>query len=810
LIPSNKQYKSFIVYQQAHIRYQDEYNMEAEGKEKVERKSTEKDKAMTQDSSTTPALSSAVVVDDDENDDNDENDEGDMDNGKSNLQDELQEDVNVDEDPSMSLAFFFYWVLPILILAIMSRHGVDTELKSIPLVKTSASPSQPSRSISIKLDQDYIDSTPAQIGQSTANIKSPSPSRVSTAITSSSSKGPTAYRKVQEEIARRHRRWRGNDSQDVSASTESSTQSLDKPAPATRTHGAATDPGRIRFVEKINQLREEYRKNTNDLFKAATFADALRFYDVQYRDGGSNQQEAIQVYDQVVRLAKEQRQALIDAGVPTNVDKNGRSNVNEEVVLSYDQKSADGVLCAALSSQGKLYFMANMFGKSVESYTQCLEIVPYYLDVLNSRGSSLLILGKYKEAADDFLKVIQRDQRRLFTDSFTGLARILEAKESVVEQGWDTIVPILERLIPQTKQQLDTYPQAKQVLSISLSRYHQTLFIYHDTKTKNVTLAWKHLSDAHSYKMSLLPPWPANSEYMKTRQTKQIFKEGFWPDDMGSPTLTPIFIIGFPRSGSTLLERVLDAHPSIVGTGENSVFNGRLDDIRNQIVKASMGNHPQTVSDLTRRLGDEVVDEMKRRWQELNKAIEVDGDGEENTNPQRFVDKMLTNYNNVGFIHMLYPNALILHVYREPMDTLFSAYKHEFPGGNLDYTCQFEPLAELYSSYREIMEHWDAVLPGRVTHIRYEDMVHDMPGMARAIVDVTGLPWHDSVLEFHKKKHAVNTLSTTQVRKGVYKDSLQSWKRYEEQLKPLVQLMDKRIKFDIPYSFHPIQIDREL
>jgi len=95
---------------------------------------------------------------------------------------------------------------------------------------------------------------------------------------------------------------------------------------------------------------------------------------------------------------------------------------------------------------------------------------------------------------------------------------------------------------------------------------------------------------------------------------------------------------------------------------------------------------------------------------------------------------MLTNYYNVGFIHLLYPNALILHVAREPMDTIFSAYKHEFPPGTLDYTSDFEALAELYHAYRDLMEHWDKVLPGRVTHVRYQDMVHDMPGIARAII----------------------------------------------------------------------------
>ena len=161
--------------------------------------------------------------------------------------------------------------------------------------------------------------------------------------------------------------------------------------------------------------------------------------------------------------------------------------------------------------------------------------------------------------------------------------------------------------------------------------------------------------------------------------------------------------------------------------------------------------------------------------------------------PQRFVDKMLTNYMNVGFIHMLFPNALILHVIREPMDSVFSAFKHDFPPGTLDYTSDFPSLSQLYLGYREIMEHWDQVLPGRVTHIRYEDLVEDLPGVAKALIDATGLSWSDDVLEFHKKKQAVNTLSTTQVRKGMYKDHFKSWKRYEDQLRPISFLLGDKI-----------------
>merc|ERR1711935_1019548 len=127
-----------------------------------------------------------------------------------------------------------------------------------------------------------------------------------------------------------------------------------------------------------------------------------------------------------------------------------------------------------------------------------------------------------------------------------------------------------------------------------------------------------------------------------------------------------------------------------------------------------------------------------------------------------------------------------------------------------DYTSDFPSLAELYHSYRNLMDHWDKELPGRVTHVRYEEMVSDMPGVARKIIEASGLDWDESVLEFHKKKQAVNTLSTTQVRKGVYKDSLRAWSRYENHLSPLVDLLGERTIYQIKTSLHGYKPPSEL
>mmetsp|Transcript_31941 Transcript_31941/g.70193 ORF Transcript_31941/g.70193 Transcript_31941/m.70193 type:complete len:603 (-) Transcript_31941:11-1819(-) len=562
-----------------------------------------------------------------------------------------------------------------------------------------------------------------------------------------------------------------------------------------------------RIDEYIAGLRAEHAADPQNIYKALNLAESLRQRDLTIHDGGTAHMEAISTYKIAIDLILEKRRDLAENGTPTDVPLSGATeSVNEELFLETTAKSTDGLLCASYCSLAKILFMASMFEQAVSYYDEALKLAPDYLDALTYRASTLIILGRYEEAAQNYLRVLELDEQRLFVDVYTGLGKILVANEESVEGGWSKVVEIIEAELPQKEAQLkgmdlptdgmdknnvqmhQKIANTKNLLVDALKRMHLTMFSYHDTKTKDAGKAWDHLSAAYRHKMSVLPPWNGQQEMQRVAMVKQVFTRGFWPDDVGSDSQVPIFIIGFVRSGSTLLERILDAHTEIVGTGEDSVFNGQLDYIRNNIVEASLSQNPITIRDTVKDLADGVVRDMRTKW------LTLEANNPTNKNPKRFADKMLTNYMNVGFIHMLFPNALILHVAREPMDSVFSAFKHDFPPGTLDYTSEFPGLSQLYLGYREIMEHWDNVLPGRVTHVRYEDMVEDLPGVARALIDATGLPFEEDVLQFHKKKQAVNTLSTTQVRKGIYKDHLKSWMRYEEQLQPLVDLLGDKVQ----------------
>ena len=750
--------------------------------------------------------------------------------------------------PTMTVALFIYWVLPIVLLSIFGRRGVDTRVPRIPVDPT---PPGSTSGIAIApkdIEKAYLDyeRKKKEFEQQQQNIlnknnynanngasqleKKKKPQQTEAApitlpkspssdpsITSGPSIGvdtsawPTSYISVVNQIRSQRPQWHhgppllvnekatNHQKQRQDGGGElSSSETMDASHDETLTGGRGRfHQQRNTLKDKIEELKEEYERDKTDVFKALEYADTMRQFGLKIFDGGSYDQRAIGVYTSALVQLRQHRTAAQQQGIPTDENVHGQRNVPSELELSYKEKSIDGLLCAVYTALGKLYFMANMFELSERVYSNCCDIEPYYLDALNARGSTRIIMGKYHEAASDYALVLTKDVETRFTDAFTGMVRVLEADAASVPTGWSFIVGRLQDTIGKFESALVALADSQFTppLVDGLRRFHHGLFVYHDKKTKDYAAAWEHLSASHKYKLMSLPPYSFGSEKMKVEQLRQVFGKGFWPDGMGSSTKIPIFVIGFARSGSTLLERVLSAHPQIAGLGENSVFNGRLDSIRQRFVEASAAGGYQ-IPTVAREMAKEVVTAMKEQWENIERNTARDGNRSSDGTPARFVDKMLTNYFNIGFIQMMFPQALILHVIREPMDTIFSAFKHDFPADRLAYTANAEALAEIYTVYRDTMAHWEDVLPGRITHVRYEDMVEDMPGVARAIINAAGLSWDESVLDFHNQKHYVNTYSSTQVRKQVYKDAVKSWKHYEEQLGELVDLLGEYVSYD--------------
>jgi tetratricopeptide (TPR) repeat protein len=233
--------------------------------------------------------------------------------------------------------------------------------------------------------------------------------------------------------------------------------------------------------------------------------------------------------------------------------------------------------------------------------------------------------------------------------------------------------------------------------------------------------------------------------------------------DAGASPGDPIFIVGLPRSGSTLIEQILASHPQVEGTHE-------LAEIPR--IVASLERYPAVLAGMSdadfRRLGEKYLADTR-----------VYRSGK-----PRFIDKMPNNFRHLGLIHLLLPNATLIDARREPMACCFGNLKQLFAHGQ-EFAYGIEDIARYYRSYLELMRHWDRVLPGRVLRVQHEDLVGDLEGNVRRLLDFCGLSFAPECLEFHRTARSVRTASSEQVRQPLYREGLDQWRHYEPWLGPL-------------------------
>ena len=244
-----------------------------------------------------------------------------------------------------------------------------------------------------------------------------------------------------------------------------------------------------------------------------------------------------------------------------------------------------------------------------------------------------------------------------------------------------------------------------------------------------------------------------------------------------SPSATPIFILGMPRSGTTLIEQIIASYPDIHGAGELT----HLGQIMNRQINTSAGalNYPENIMYLTptgtRAIADEYLTYLQRYAPTAN----------------QITDKMPGNYIAIGLIHALFPRAKIIHVERNPIDTCLSCYTKRFSHGQL-FSFDLSELGHFYANYRRIMTHWRQVLPADSwLDVCYEDVVTNLESEARRLIAYCGLEWDPVCLDFHHLKRQVRTASYTQIRKPIYTSSVDRWRRFERELAPLIQILNE-------------------
>jgi predicted Zn-dependent protease len=242
----------------------------------------------------------------------------------------------------------------------------------------------------------------------------------------------------------------------------------------------------------------------------------------------------------------------------------------------------------------------------------------------------------------------------------------------------------------------------------------------------------------------------------------------------------PIFILGLPRSGSTLLEQILASHSEVEGTQELADIQRMVLEIQGRDPDFDNPRYPAALADMTqedfRRLGEKYLADTQ--VYRTGKAF--------------FIDKMPNNFRHIGLIQLMLPQARIIDARREPMACCFSNLKQLFAQGQ-EFTYSAEDIARYYRTYLELMRHWDEVLPGRILRVHHEDVVADLEGSVRRILDHCGLAFEPACLDFHKTRRSVRTPSSEQVRQPIFRDGLDQWKKYEPWLDPLERALGEAL-----------------
>ena len=459
------------------------------------------------------------------------------------------------------------------------------------------------------------------------------------------------------------------------------------------------------------------------------------------------QSEAVSCYRRALTLKPDYVEAYNNLG---NVLKD-QDNLNEAVAcyrqaltLQPDDAVSHNNLGNTLKELGKQ-------DEAVASFRRALSLKPDFAEAHRSLGVIFIELGRMDDAIACFRKALSLKPD--YAAAYVNLSLIVKYTEV------DDFIHAMEDLY--TKKGI--IPDTDRIdLGFALGKVFEDLMDY--DKSFDFIFEANRLKRG-SYEYSI------QDDRNLFERIKKVFSPDFFASHHGSGNQdrTPIFILGMPRSGTTLVEQILASHPLVFGAGELAVLENLAND---SCTGGATARFPECMLDLG-------VDAFARIGLDYIEKIR-----EYSNDAQNITDKMPYNFLRVGFIKTILPNAKVIHCMRNPMDNCFSIFKTVFAG---THGCAYDmvELGQYYKLYQDLMAYWDKVLPGFMYGLRYEEVVADQQNQTKSLLDFCGLPWDEACLAFHKTERSVRTASLAQVRQPIYKDSVELWKRYEKQLGPL-------------------------
>ncbi|MER8611360.1 MULTISPECIES: sulfotransferase [unclassified Mesorhizobium] len=436
-------------------------------------------------------------------------------------------------------------------------------------------------------------------------------------------------------------------------------------------------------------------------------------------------------------------------------------------------------------SLGEVYLKVSEYSLAIKHIQQALKLKPDLLEALCALARAYVEFDKADMAVPVYEKAlkINRDHPRVRTglaSALTGLGRMDEAKIYLKEAIERRIaMPAAYNELVRTRKFTEEPAELRSIL-----RELGEPKLDPDSATTLHHAAGKVLNDLGRYEDAIdhFKKGKRAAGYKFDLETYRRWIDStieFFNPDMlaakagyGSPSEVPVFVLGMPRSGTTLTEQICASHPNVHGAGELKKIRRAANAIG--LTKVSARTLDQSIvpitPDLSKMLAEEHLSYLRER---APTAL-------------RIVDKMPRNFELIGLIGLLFPNVRIIHCRRDAIDNCLSCFFQNFSKGH-SYIADLQTLGLYYREYDRLMRHWDKVFPGRIFESRYETLVADQEAQSRRLIDHLGLPWDDTCLRFFDKEGSVNTASRWQVRQPIYSSSVKRWKNYESAIQPLIQ-----------------------
>ena len=421
--------------------------------------------------------------------------------------------------------------------------------------------------------------------------------------------------------------------------------------------------------------------------------------------------------------------------------------------------------------KGNILTRAQRNEESLEAYGQALKLSPRSAGALSGKGHVLKTIGRQQESIDAYRKCIRNHPA--YGEAYWSLANLktFEFDENEVK--------VMQRMIED--EGLADEPRVNFCLALGK----------HFENEKDYDRAFDHYRRGNDLRRESEIYDPVQTQVVHDRII-EVFSQEFLDEreGWGDPGPGPIFVVGLPRSGSTLIEQILASHSMVEGTMELP----DLSRVIAELTRQSPGRieYPEAMQnvdeDAARAMGEAYLQTTMRY----------------RTGKPFFIDKMPNNFSSVGLLKVILPQAKIIDARRHPLDSCLGSYKQLFFKGQSFTYDQFE-LGHYYLQYRRIMEHWRKILPGKVLDVHYENMVLDQENQTRRLLEYCGLPWEDQCLRFYETERAINTASSEQVRQPIYTKALNFWRNYESHLDELIETLEPLLR-EMPEKDQPAAI----